>query len=145
MPLSGRLRAVLDTNVLLDLWLFDDARTRPLRAAIDAGRLHVVRSRACDDEFARVLARERFGLDAAARQALLARWQQCGEAVEPAAAAPLASGDPDDQKFLDTAFAAAAELLLTRDKALLRLARRAAALGLRIAEPVGSMTYDPGR
>ncbi len=145
MPLNGRLRAVLDTNVLLDLWLFDDARVRPLREAIETRGLQVVRSDACDAEFALVLAREQFGLDGPTREALLARFRRFGATVLPQVPAPLASADPDDQKFLDAAFAARADLLLTRDKALLRLARRAAALGLRIAEPAPPMSYDPPR
>ena len=28
-------RAVIDTNVLLDFWVFDDAASRPLRAAVE--------------------------------------------------------------------------------------------------------------
>jgi predicted nucleic acid-binding protein len=54
----------------------------------------------------------------------------------------LACTDPDDQKFLDAAFSAAADLLLTRDKALLKLARRAEAAGLLIRRPAAAMTYD---
>ena len=29
------LRAVIDTNVLLDFWVFDDARAAPLRVAVE--------------------------------------------------------------------------------------------------------------
>lgn len=135
-------RAVLDTNVLLDLWLFDDPRVRPLRAAIAAGRLRALRSRDCDAEFEAVLQREQFGLDAAARSALLGRWAGCSTPIEAVRPAPLACADADDQKFLDAAFSARADLLFTRDKALLALAGRAAAAGLRICAPT-AMTYDP--
>ena len=31
-------RAVIDTNVLLDFWVFDDAAARPLRAAVESGQ-----------------------------------------------------------------------------------------------------------
>ena len=133
---------VLDTNVLLDLWLFDEPSTRPLRAAIEAGAVRAVRSADCDAEFAEVIGREQFGLDEAARRAMLFRWRQCSEPIAAIAPAPLACADPDDQKFLDAAFSAGADLLLSRDKALLRLARRAEASGLRIRRPDASMTYD---
>ena len=140
---AGRFqRAVLDTNVLLDLWLFDDPSVRALRAAIEAGSVRPLRSAECDAEFAEVIGRAQFGLDEAARQSLLARWTRCSEPLAAAAPAPLACTDPDDQKFLDAAFSAGADLLLTRDKALLKLARRAEAAGLRIRRPDASMTYD---
>ena len=135
-------RAVLDTNVLLDLWLFNDPSVRPLRAAIDAGSLRAIRSRECDAEFEEVLAREGFGLDGAARAEMLTRWARCSEPIEDVAPAPIICADPDDQKFLDAAFTVRADWLLTRDKALLRLARRAVAAGLRITRPSAAMTYD---
>ncbi len=135
-------RLVLDTNVLLDLWLFDDPSVRPLRDGLDAGRVRAVRSEACDAEFAEVIGRARFRLGEAARSELLARWRQCSEPIAAVAPAPLACTDPDDQKFLDAAFSAAADLLLTRDKALLKLARRAEAAGLLIRRPAAAMTYD---
>jgi predicted nucleic acid-binding protein len=134
--------AVLDTNVLLDLLLFDDPSTRPLRAAIEAAALRPLRSADCDAEFAEVLARAQFGLDEASRRRILERWAGCSEPIAVVAPAPLACAAPDDQKFLDAAFSAGAALLLTRDKALLKLARRAEAAGLRIRRPDASMTYD---
>jgi predicted nucleic acid-binding protein len=42
--------------------------------------------------------------------------------------------DPDDQKFIDAAIVSA-QWLISRDRAVLKLARRAAALGLRIVTP----------
>jgi len=139
---GGAPRVVIDTNVLLDIWVFDDPSARPLRAGIEAGRVRALRSEQCDAEFAEVLARGQFGLDEAARAVLLERWAACSEPVAPPPAAPLSCADPDDQKFLDAAFAAGADLLVTRDKALLQLARRAGALGLRITAAAEAMTYD---
>ena len=136
------VRLVLDTNVLLDLWLFDEPSTRPLRAAIESGAVVALRSAECDAEFAEVIGREQFGLDEAARLAVLARWRQCSAPITAVAPAPLTCSDVDDQKFLDAAFGAGADLLLTRDKALLGLARRAGAAGLRISRPDAAMTYD---
>ena len=138
----GPARLVLDTNVLLDLWLFDDPSVQPLRRGLEAGRLRALRSDACEAELVEVIGRAQFGLAEAARRDLLARWRQCSEPIAAVAPAPLACTDPDDQKFLDAAFSAAADLLLTRDKALLKLARRAEAAGLRIRRPAAAMTYD---
>jgi predicted nucleic acid-binding protein len=43
--------------------------------------------------------------------------------------------DPDDQVFIDLALACKARWLLSKDRALLKLARRARALGLSIQPP----------
>ncbi len=134
---------VLDTNVLLDLWLFDEPSVRPLRAALEARQWRALRSAACDAELADVIARHRFGLDESARERLLARWAACSEPIAVVRTAPLACADPDDQKFLDAAFSVKADALLTRDKTLLQLARRAAASGLAICTPAMVMQRLP--
>jgi putative PIN family toxin of toxin-antitoxin system len=136
----GARRLVLDTNVLLDLWLFDDPAVRPLRQALECGHLQALHSAACDTEFAEVLARNRFGLDAPSRERLLARWAACSALIEVVSPAPLTCSDPDDQPFLDAAFSARASALLTRDKALLQLAPRAAAAGLVICTPAATIS-----
>ena len=132
-------RAVLDTNVWLDWLVFDDPQVATLRAAHAAARLAIVADADTRAELADVLARERFGLDAPAQAVRLAehdrivRWH-----AAPRTACALRCADRDDQMFLDLAVSAGAVLLVTRDRALLRLdtpARRAG--GLRIATPSG--------
>jgi len=123
------MRLVLDTNVWLDWLVFDDPELAPLRAAVGEGRARVFIDAACEAELERVLAYSlgRLRLDAAAQAACLAA---CRRAVAPGGdAAPLecvlpVCRDPDDQKFLELARDCAADLLLTRDRALLELARR---------------------
>jgi len=139
---SALPRVVLDTNVLLDLWLFEDPRVRGLREAIESHRLQASRSADCDAEFAEVLQRPQFGLDAAGRDRILAHWAESSEPIGAVRLAPWLCADPDDQKFLDAAYSSSAQWLLTRDKALLALARRAEACGLRIGSPEAAMTYD---
>jgi len=120
-------RVVLDTNVLVSLWIFADSRYAPLRGALADGRWQAISSAACFDEFARVLAYPQFGVAPADRQAALDDYRQQVEFVaapaEAAAALPRCR-DPDDQKFLELARDGGADWLVTADKALLALARR---------------------
>ena len=131
-------RVVLDTNVLLDLWVFDDPGTRWLAAAIAARRVAALRTVAIDVELMDVLGRARFGLDLERQRQILAAWQATSECAPAPPLAALICSDPDDQKFLDLALHARAALLLTKDRALLKLRRRAAPLGLAIARPDAS-------
>jgi predicted nucleic acid-binding protein len=127
---------VIDTNVLLDLWVFEDAAVEPLRAALEAGQLTALRCAAADAELASVLARPQFPLNAGRRQALLADWQLRMPLIERIFAAPWKCADARDQPFLDLAFTARAPLLVTKDKALLSLARKTRPSGLRIVTPI---------
>lgn len=134
---------VLDTNVVLDLFHFDDPMARPLREALEAGALRAVVSAATLAEWQRVLAYPCFGLNPAARQARLAQYLACCECVVP----PAVSGaprcrDPDDQKFLD--LAAAMRLpLVSKDRAVLRL-KRGSSRGLRIFTPDEAVRWLAG-
>jgi len=133
-------RVVLDTNVFLDCWVFDDPAARVLRNALERAQVLAVRSAATDAELADVLARSRFRLAPAARDALLAQWRSRVALIEVEVAAPLVCADPDDQKFLDLAIAAGASVLFTKDKALLATATRARAHDLRVVPPAAAQS-----
>jgi putative PIN family toxin of toxin-antitoxin system len=129
-------RAVLDTNVLLALWLFREPGVEPLRAAVEAGLLEPVRSQATDAEFAEVLYRpELFSIAPERQAALLDAWQLQALPVDAIQSAPWVCRDPLDQKFLDLAVSAEATWLITRDRDLLKLARKARRQGLVIVTP----------
>jgi len=136
-------RVVLDTNVILDCWVFDDPGARSLKAALADKLAVAVRSAETDAELDDVLARSRFGLAAAARRALLDQWQALATRVEVATAAPIRCADPDDQKFLDLALASGAHALFTKDKALLATATHAQRHGLIVSPPhaAGSVLF----
>lgn len=137
-------RLVIDTNVTLDLLLFDSQIAAPLLAAVTDGRVRWLTAPYCRDELARVLGYPEFRLDDRQQAAIRARYAGLTHSCEPAnlAAEPLPHPlprckDPDDQPFLELAVAAGAHLLVTRDHALLRLRKRIGALGLslQIVEP----------
>lgn len=134
-------RVVIDTNVLLDCWIFNDARSGWLWQALcdPQPRFRCVRSDATDAELVDVLARASFveRLSAAARspEDFLGHWRAVVAPVDRVFAAPWHCTDPHDQKFLDLASTARADVLISKDKALLRVDRRSRRDGLRIVLP----------
>ena len=119
---------MIDTNVVLDLLHFDDATARPLRLALEAGRVRCVVTDATLEEWRRVLAYPEFALDPAQQAALVARYQALAESAGTVEgdAGLLRCSDPDDQKFIELAAAVRAQGLVSKDRALLKLRRRCA-------------------
>ncbi|MDX1549620.1 MAG: putative toxin-antitoxin system toxin component, PIN family [Lysobacter spongiicola] len=120
-------RIVLDTNVWLDLLVFDNPRRAELREAMHLGEVLAVTNSACREEWIRVLRYPILRLDPPAIEsleqafdAIAHDWSAAGT-EEPGL--PRCS-DPDDQKFLQLAHDAGARWLLSRDRAVLALARR---------------------
>jgi uncharacterized protein len=116
---------VIDTNVVLDLLHFDDVAARPLRLALEDGRVRCVVSDGTLAEWRRVLAYPEFGLDSAQQATLFARYEALAvkaDAVGVDIALPRCS-DPDDQQFIELAAAAGAQGLISRDRAVLKLRR----------------------
>lgn len=126
---------VLDTNAVLDWLWFADRSMHGVARAIVAGRCRWLQTGAMRAELEHVLRHRlppRPGGDAGAVVTACRRW---AHAVAEAAPALLRCADRDDQMFVDLAIAAGARWLVTRDRALLALARRAQALGLAVIEP----------
>lgn len=124
---------VLDTNVVLDWVAFGDVRVQPIVDAIERGALRAATSRICLQELRRALGYAQVKLTHSAQLLAFERYVAYAtifDIPEPAGAVglPLCE-DGDDQKFLELAWHARASHLLTRDKALLKLARPLAQLG----------------
>ncbi|HQZ03406.1 MAG TPA: putative toxin-antitoxin system toxin component, PIN family [Thauera sp.] len=122
-----RPRLVLDTNTILALWMFRDPRLLSLRDWIESGACTLAAREDALTELCHVLAYPQFKLEELSRQTLLEGYRAridhwSAEASAQALALP-ACRDTDDQKFLETALDTSASALITRDKALLRLAR----------------------
>lgn len=120
------MRLVLDTNIVMDMFHFANPHTAPILAALEAQRCTAFTDSDCLAELDRVCTYPAFGLDAASAEALIGRYRRtvvCLDAKpEDAPAALPRCRDPDDQKFLILAARCQADLLITRDKLLLRLA-----------------------
>ncbi|WP_322059663.1 putative toxin-antitoxin system toxin component, PIN family [Paraburkholderia sp. J63] len=135
------LPVVLDSNVWLDILVFDDPHTRPIRAALERGALAALIDARCHAELAHVLDYPQFqgrGTDKAAALAALATLvRQIEPPALPADARALPQcRDRDDQKFLELARASGAAWLVSKDRAVLKLAKRIARdFGFRIGTP----------
>jgi len=156
-------RVVLDSNVWIDILVFDDPHTRPIAAALAQGRLDAVIDARCLAELTRVLDYPqfaRFALDKEAALAQVAGWttmiapaeelpagdpaaqpsagaadtQATGDAPGPPPTQPTWTTprplpkcrDRDDQKFLELAHRTGAAWLVSKDRELLRMAKRIA-------------------
>jgi len=129
-------KIVLDTNVVLDLFVFDDQAARALHSGLQAGRFDWLATASMRDELERVLAYPQiaarlafYGLTAAE---VLARFDRFTRIVEPAGKAPYTCKDGDDQKFIDLAVAHRATLL-SKDAAVLTMRKRLATLDVGVA------------
>jgi uncharacterized protein len=143
------VRLVLDTNIWLDWLLFDDPQVAPIKAAVADGRAEVVIDESVEAELIRVLTYP-FGAKTLPAEAQAANLARCRSIATRATSGtnnvedgsrreegllPKCS-DPDDQKFLELALACGAAFLVTRDGALLELARhKVRPLPYRIVSP----------
>jgi putative PIN family toxin of toxin-antitoxin system len=136
---SAPRRVVLDTNVLVSLYVFADSRFAPLRARLESGEWQAFSNAACFEEFARVLGYPLFALTPDRQQEAAAAYRASVTLSDGPALTDVAlprCKDRDDQKFLELARDAGADWLVTADKDLLRLARRDRLRGLfRILTP----------
>lgn len=118
---------VIDTNILLDCFVFDDANTTELKRLMIMRQLNWVATPSMEEEFLRVLG-----------YPLVSRWiQKNGVSVNLAEVFSLYAWqtneaphvktclcqDQDDQKFINLAMAQKA-VLLSKDKAILKMTSR---------------------
>lgn len=118
---------VLDTNIVLDAFVFDDPQARPLKSALAAGQLEWVATKAMRDELARVLCYPkivpRMALFQVTACHVLAQFDGQSTLVDTAPKASVTCRDADDQKFIDLAVSHQA-LLLSKDQAVLCMRKR---------------------
>ena len=127
-----------DTQVVLDWLVFHDAAAQPLLRAVVGGRLRWLATAAMRAELGHMLGHpslEPWPHDP--EEALTFFDSHCTLAPEPAVplARRLLCSDADDQIFIDIALAHRARWLVTRDRALLKLRRKAFVRGLHIVRP----------
>jgi putative PIN family toxin of toxin-antitoxin system len=137
-------KLVLDTNIVLDWLVFDNAFMNVLRDRVNDRRVVVITYQAAIDELQRVLGYPALRLPAAKQAAILSEYRTRSEAVSMPTGFTgdkllLPPGFPrcrdrDDQHFLALAFHASADALVSRDKAVLKLTKRAKKFNVTIVD-----------
>jgi putative PIN family toxin of toxin-antitoxin system len=119
-------RVVLDTNVCLDLFVFHDPRWQSILDALIDGSMQAITRADCRDEWLAVLHYQYLPVDDAKRPSIIAEFDRYIDILEPDSRSiflPKCT-DKDDQKFLEIARDAEVDILITKDKALLKLAKK---------------------
>jgi len=119
---------VFDTNVLLDLFIFNDFRALHLKQALLEGKIDALATPNTLEEFTEVIARPLFALNGAQQNKIRLQWQSLAKMLDDInlVKAPWVCQDPDDQVFLDLAYTAKPCHLVSKDNAVLRFANQAA-------------------
>jgi putative PIN family toxin of toxin-antitoxin system len=127
-------RLVLDTNVILDLLVFKDPSTEPIRLMLDAKIVDAVRSEASMLELVDVIQRPIFKLSREEQDSILQAWASVTQLLENTAieSAPFICRDLDDQIFLDMAYSIRPAVLFSKDLRLLELRVSAKGHGVEI-------------
>ena len=130
---------VLDTNIVLDLWVFDDPTAEPLRTELQAGKTRWLATAAMREELARVLdypqIAKRLNTRQLTAQAILAQFDQHTHLQADAPKAPYTCKDADDQKFIDLAVQHSAALH-SKDAQVLCMKNRLARCGVLLNPPL---------
>jgi len=126
---------VLDTNIALDLFVFQDSATETLRTLVERADGTWIATVAMREELVRVLAYPQIArrLNAQARPAqdVLDAFDRCTRTVPEASKVAYTCKDPDDQKFIDLA-AEHRATLVSKDDAVLCMAKRLARVGVQV-------------
>lgn len=135
MSAATPLTLVLDTNVVLDLFVYEDPATEPLRAVLAESQTRWLATAVMREELRRVLEYPQVHKRMTARdltaQVVLAAFDVRAQIVDIAPKAPFTCKDRDDQQFIDLAAAHGAHLI-SKDKAVLCMRKRLATLGVAV-------------
>ncbi len=134
---TAPIKIVIDTQVIMDWLVFKNPSVAPLAQAVQSGALSWIGLAAMKAELLHVLGRgiaANYGPDLVWIDQAFAQWCQPIERV-PLPAIRLVCRDKDDQMFIDLALAEQASYLISKDRAVLALAKRARRVGLSIMTP----------
>jgi len=133
MSQSETVLRVLDTNIVLDLWVFDEPQAEALRTSVESGRTQWLATAAMREELARVLDYPQIVKRLTHRQlpasAVLDHFDRHAQLHPNAPKAEYTCKDADDQKFIDLAVQHGAALH-SKDAQVLCMKKRLARCGV---------------
>ncbi len=136
-PEASLTRVVLDTNIVLDLWLYKDSATPALLEALENKSVQWLATQVMRDELERVLAYthivKRLAFSQLTAQDILAQFDAHAQLMPIATKCQFVCKDGDDQKFIDLA-AEQKTQLISKDKAVLTMRNRMARLGVAVGK-----------
>ena len=139
---QATVRCVLDTNIVLDLWVFDEPKAEALRTSVESGSTQWLATAAMREELARVLTYPQIVKRLMHRQlpasVVLDHFDRWAQLQPDAPKAPYACKDADDQKFIDLAVAHTATLH-SKDAQVLCMKKRLERCGVALNPPLSSL------
>ena len=125
---------VFDTNVLLDLFVFNDFRALHLKQALLEYHIDALSTQTSLEEFADVISRPLFALEKSKQAEISEQWRSLSRVIDDLSllVAPWQCEDPDDQVFLNLAYTVKPAILVSKDNALLKLANKTSKEGVLI-------------
>jgi predicted nucleic acid-binding protein len=137
---------ILDTNIVLDLFLFQDPRTELLREQLQSGQLDWRATQHMRNELERVLTYPHIAAKLTfynkTATDILADFDQYAKLQDaPSTKAPYTCKDADDQVFIDLAAALAQQnrkahiSLISKDKAVTSMRKRLEKLAIHVSTP----------
>lgn len=140
-------KVVIDTQVVMDWLVFKNQSVAPLILAVQSQALSWIGLAAMKAELLHVLGRgiaASYSPDLVLIEKEFACWCHLIDR-DPLPAIRLVCRDKDDQMFIDLALAEQASYLISRDRAVLALAKRARRVGLSIMTPEAWIKLHPGQ
>lgn len=114
---------ILDTNIVLDLLVFQDPRADWIRDGIARGQFELIYSSEMLVELTDVIARPQFAQSGYDQSTVLSSWTQMAIHKPTPPRCSFRCDDPDDQAFIDLAYHYRPSQLLSKDRKVLQMQR----------------------
>ncbi len=114
---------ILDTNIVLDLLVFQDSRANWIRDGIARGQFELIYSSEMLVELTDVIARPQFAQSGYDQSTVLSSWTQMAIHKPTPPRCSFRCDDPDDQAFIDLAYHYRPSQLLSKDRKVLQMQR----------------------
>ncbi len=112
---------VLDTNIVLDLLVFEDPRAQWIYDGIHQGKFELIYTSEMLLELTDVIARPQFAQSAYDQAAVLSSWTDMAIHKPTPPRCSFRCDDPDDQPFIDLAYQCRPSELLSKDRKILQM------------------------